>query len=176
MPVEYNRRLMPGDPTNFNLLDYFLGEERLDEIGHRAAIEFRANRITYQQLRDDVDFWARQLLDRSVTEGDRVALPLYDSPEFVACFLAAVSVGAIGVPINTFLTANDIDFILADSGALLMIAESELLGKVDSSGRCSVLTIDSANRPQLRQQRSDAGRHTVAATTLDTPAFLLYTS
>lgn len=167
---------MSVDPTNFNLLDYFLGEERLDEIGHQTAIEFRANQITYHQLRDEVDFWASQILDRGLTEGDRVALLLYDSPEFVACFLAAVSVGAICVPINTFLPADDINFVLADSGAQLMIAESGLLGKVDSSGGCPVLTIDTANRPQLHQQRSGGGRRAVAATTRDTPAFLLYTS
>jgi len=167
---------MSVDSSHFNLIDYFLGDERLHQIGDRTAIEFRNNQISYQQLRDEVDFWASQILDREVTEGDRVALLLYDSPEFVACFLAAVSVGAIGVPINTFLPADDINFILADSGAQLMIAESELLGKVDSSGGCPVLTIDTANRPPLHQQRSDARRHTVAATTLETPAFLLYTS
>jgi benzoate-CoA ligase family protein len=167
---------MSVDPSNFNLIDYFLGDERLHQIGHRTAIEFRNNQITYQQLRDEVDFWASQLLDREVTEGDRVALLLYDSPEFVACFLAAVSIGAICVPINTFLPADDIDFILADSGARLLISESELLGKVDSSSRCSVLMIDTVDRPQLHQPRSDARRRAVTATKLETPAFLLYTS
>jgi benzoate-CoA ligase family protein len=167
---------MSVDSLHFNLIDYFLGDERLHQIGDRTAIEFRNNQITYQQLRDEVDFWASQLLDREVTEGDRVALLLYDSPEFVACFLAAVSIGAICVPINTFLPADDIDFILEDSSARLLIAESELLGKVDSSGRCPVLMIDTADRRQLHLPRSDAGRRTVAATNLETPAFLQYTS
>ena len=167
---------MSVDSSHFNLIDYFLGDERLHQIGDRTAIEFRNNQITYQQLHNEANFWASQILDRGVTEGDRVALLLYDSPEFVACFLAAVSVGAICVPINTFLPADDIDFILADSGARLMIAESELLEKADSNGRCSILTIDTANRASFHQQRSDAGRRTVAATTLETPAFLLYTS
>jgi benzoate-CoA ligase family protein len=167
---------MSVDSSHFNLIDYFLGDKRLHQFGDRTAIEFRNNQITYQQLRDQVNFWTSQILDRGVTEGDRVALLLYDSPEFVACFLAAVSVGAICVPINTFLPADDIDFILADSGARLMIAESELQGKADSKGRCSILTIDTANRAPLHRQRSDAGRRTVAATTLETPAFLLYTS
>src|ERR1700687_4858617 len=130
---------MSVDSPYFNLIDYFLGDERLHQIGDRTAIEFRNNQITYQQLRDEVDFRASQILNRGVTEGDRVALLLYDSPEFVACFLAVLSIGAICVPINTFLPADDIDFILADSGAQLMIAESELLGKVDSTGRCPVL-------------------------------------
>ena len=161
----------------FNLFDYFLGNERLHQIGDRTAIEFRNNQITYRQLRDEVDFWANELLARDVAEGDRVALLLYDSLEFVACFLATVSVGAVCVPINTFLPADDITFILSDSGARLMIAESELLVKVESSSRCSILTIETANRPQLHhQQNSDATQSRVAKTALETPAFLLYTS
>lgn len=174
--MAYNRRHMPVDPTNFNLLDYFLGDERLDEIGHQAAIEFRNNQITYRQLRDEVDFWANQILDRNVTDGDRVALLLYDSTEFVSCFLAVVALGAICVPINTFLPADDIDVILADSGAQLLIAESDLLEKAGSSGRCPVLTIDTPNRPQLHPKGVGTMRASAAATTPETPAFLLYTS
>lgn len=167
---------MTVDSSHFNLIDYFFGDERLNQIGDRTALEFGNTQITYKKLRDEVDFWAGQILDRGVTEGARVALLLYDSPEFVACFLATVSVGAICVPINTFLPADDISFILGDSGAQLMIAESELLGKVDPSRGHTVLTIDTTNRPQLHEQGSEAARRAVAATTLETPAFLLYTS
>src|SRR4030095_2604911 len=120
--------------------------------------------------------WAREVSERQVNEGDRVALLLYDSPEFVACFLAAVSIGAICVPINTFLPAGDIDFILSDSGARLVIAESELLGKVVLSDRCAVRPIDTTIRSELHHWVAAAKRNKVSATTPESPAFLLYTS
>jgi len=120
---------MSVDPSQFNLIDYFLGPERLHQIGDRIAVEFRDSTITYSELRSKVDQWARLMVSCGVNEGDRVALLLYDSPEFMACFLATASVGAICVPINTFLPAKDVAFILAG-----------------------------------------------AATTRETPAFLLYTS
>ena len=89
------RRQMSVDSTHFNLRDYFLGDEAHHQTGNHTAIEFRDRQITYTELRDEVDYWANQILNRGVTEGDRVALLLYDSPEFIACFLGAVWVGGI---------------------------------------------------------------------------------
>ena len=167
---------MSVDPTPFNLCDYFLSEERLHQIGDRTAIEFRDRRLTYEELRDEVDYWASQLSRSGVNEGDRVALLLYDSPEFIACFLAAAWLGAVCVPINTFLSADDVAFILSDSGARLIIAESELVGKLHSSAGCQVLTVDTAERISVDHHGTAAGRPTGAETTRETPAFLLYTS
>jgi benzoate-CoA ligase family protein len=178
--VEYNRRLMSVDPTHFNLCDYFLSEERLNQIGDRTAIEFRDRRITYNEVRDEVDHWAHQILTRGVVQGDRVALLLYDSPEFIACFLATVSVGAVCVPINTFLPAHDVAFILSDSGARSLIVESELENKVnlsaDAGNHCTILKVDTRTRDCFEHRNADTERAARAQTTRGTPAFLLYTS
>jgi benzoate-CoA ligase len=171
---------MAVDSSQFNLVQYFLGNERLHELGDRIAVEFRENRITYGELRTRVDQWARLIADRGVNEGDRVALLLYDSPEFIACFLAVVSVGAVSVPINTFLPARDVEFILADSGARLLILESELEDRVNLSGGSqpvsAILKVDTPTRAcsELRDDR--VKEQTAAATTRKAPAFLLYTS
>ncbi|MEK6323224.1 MAG: benzoate-CoA ligase family protein [Acidobacteriota bacterium] len=173
---------MSVDSSQFNLLHYFLGQERLHQIGSRAALEFRGRRVTYSELRDEVDHWASRILSCGVNDGDRVALLLYDSPEFIACFLATVSVGAVCVPINTFLPASDVEFILADSRAQLLVVESELEDKVKLSGetenRCKVLKVETKTRscsePDDINPRTEPLAH--AATTLETPGFLLYTS
>lgn len=167
---------MSDEHSHFNLLDYFLSEERLDQIGDHTAIEFRGRRISYRELRQEVDSWANRILRSAVMEGERVALLLYDSPEFIASFLAAVSVGAVCVPINTFLSADDVSFILNDSGAKLVIAESELVGKLDSKSGYEVLTVETASRTCLDQNGEQRRRSAAAATTRETPAFLLYTS
>jgi len=166
---------MSADPTCFNLCDYFLAEERLHRIGDRNAIVFRDGSMNYQELRDEVDYWAHQILRCGVVEGARVAVLLYDSREFIACFLAAVSVGAVCVPINTFLSADDVAFILSDSGARLVIAESELVGRIGSTSGRSLLTVDTANRAHANHKVKETPQPT-AATTHDSPAFLLYTS
>lgn len=171
---------MSVDPTHFSLCDYFLGEERLHQIGDRTAIEFRDSRISYDELRDEVDYWAHEILSRGVAKGDRVALLLYDSPAFIACFLATASVGAICVPINTFLHAHDVAFILSDSGARLLIIESELEHRVNLSAEsenvCSILKVDTRTRNWVGHRNANAERAAWAETTRDTRAFLLYTS
>src|SRR6185369_1240551 len=107
-------RILTGDSSQFNLLDYFFAEEHIQKIGNRIAIEFRDSRITYNELYSEVDNFARRIVNCGVSESDCVALLLYDSIEFVACFLATASIGAIAVPINTFLPVHDIEFILSD--------------------------------------------------------------
>ena len=167
---------MSVDPSRFNLCDYFLGEERHSQIDDRTAIQFQNVRITYSELQDEVDYWADQLVARGVTEGDRVALLLYDSPEFIACFLATVSIGAICVPMNTFLSADDVAFILSDSGARLAIVEVELLKKLNQRGDCSILQVERSKPYSLHRREEKHRRSPVANTSRETPAFLLYTS
>ncbi|MFP5260327.1 MAG: benzoate-CoA ligase family protein [Blastocatellia bacterium] len=168
-------------PSYFNLFDYFLGDGRLADIGHLTAIEFRGGRITYNELRREVDYWTGQIIACGIGEGDRVAMLLYDSPEFIACFLAAVSIGAVCVPINTFLPAEDILFILSDSGARLVIAEDELEWKTDLgdpafADKCALLTVDTAARHYLDAKDDVEPRSSLPATTEQSSAFLLYTS
>jgi acyl-coenzyme A synthetase/AMP-(fatty) acid ligase len=117
-------------------------------------------------------------LRSGVNQGDRVALLLYDSPVFIACFLAAVSVGAVCVPINTFLPAPDIEYILSDSGARLVIVESDLAQRVSSSAATGAArTILALNERASTNDRIAGGSlQNITRTTRESPAFLLYTS
>jgi benzoate-CoA ligase len=171
---------MSVDSSQFNLADYFVSEERLNQIGDRVAIEFRDSRITYRELRNEIGSWTQQLLNCGISEGDRVALLLYDSPEFVAGFLATVLIGAVAVPINTFLPYHDVAFILSDSGARLLIVESDLEDKLNLNGGlengCTIVKVDTRTRSCTGLGNVGTGGHTRAETTRETPAFLLYTS
>ncbi len=171
---------MSVDSSHFNLADYVVSEERLNQIGDRTAIEFRGRGITYRELRNEIGRWTLQLLNCGISEGDRVALLLYDSPEFLAGFLATVLIGAVGVPINTFLPSHDLAFILSDSGARLLIVESDLDDKLNLSGGLknagTIVKVDTRTRFCDGPCNLGTGAHTRTATTRATPAFLLYTS
>jgi benzoate-CoA ligase family protein len=136
--LAYNAALMTTQSDSNNLLEYFLGDEKLKRFGERQAIEFRGQPITYIELRQAVDFCVKALQELGVKSGDRVALLLYDSPDFIAYYLATVYLGGISVPINTFLKTVEITFILADSGAKLLIAEAELAAHLDLQGSDNV--------------------------------------
>ncbi len=179
--MTYNRALMTKSPPYFNLCDYFLGEDRLREIGDRVAIEYRDRSIRYSELRNEVDHWKRRILDCGAKQGDRVALLLYDSPDWIAGFLAVVSIGAICVPVNTFIPADDLAFILRDSASRIVITEDELRLKIDQcgvepEGRCQILSVEANRWSGSQSEEIPAGEMAGIATTRESPAFLLYTS
>src|SRR5947207_7844990 len=81
------------------------------------AIIFDGQRLTYGDLRAQTVAMAKAIVQLGVQRGDRVALLLHDSPEFVQAFIAASSLGAIVVPINMAIRLEEQKAILYDSGA-----------------------------------------------------------
>ncbi|HEU4391606.1 MAG TPA: benzoate-CoA ligase family protein [Blastocatellia bacterium] len=164
---------MATTTSPFNLAEYFVGDDCLARIGEQTAIEFRGREVSYNGLRSQVEYWARRLDDRGVENGDRVALLLYDSPHLIASFLGAGYLGAVAVPINTFLAPEDIAFIIADSGAKLVLAERVLADKLaaeQTAPSTAIIVVDDD------YDAKPSNGVPLAATTKASPAFLLYTS
>jgi len=89
------------------------------------AIRFNGRTITYDELRAETLTMAQVIHSLGAVRGDRVALLLHDSPEFVEAFIATCSLGAIAVPINMALRAEEQCSILHNSGASLAVIEAE---------------------------------------------------
>ncbi|HZG71266.1 MAG TPA: AMP-binding protein, partial [Chondromyces sp.] len=83
----------------------------------KTAIVFKEKRFTYQQLNDRVNQLAHSLLHIGVRKGDRVNVLLYNSNEMLEVLFACAKLGAIFVPINYRLSANEIEYIVEDSAA-----------------------------------------------------------
>ncbi len=81
--------------------------------------------ITYGELLKRVDAFAGYLVDAGVQPDERVGLFMVNSWEFVVAILAISKVGAITVPINNFLKAEELSYILRDSGAVMLIASAK---------------------------------------------------
>jgi len=58
-------------------------------------------------------------------KGDKVAILLNNCPEFIIALFACLKAGAVCVPLNVFLTLNELKYILKDSGVKLLISSSE---------------------------------------------------
>ncbi|HVS20943.1 MAG TPA: AMP-binding protein, partial [Pyrinomonadaceae bacterium] len=91
----------------------------------RVALLYESREISYQELHAATVRTAEALQALGITDGDRVAVLLNDSPEFIASFVAIVSLGAIAVPINLALGKEDQLFILRDCGACAAIIEAQ---------------------------------------------------
>ena len=158
------------------------------------AIRFGRREITYGELRAETLNMAHVITSLQAGSGDRVALLLHDSPEFVEAFIATCSLGAIAVPINMALRPTEQCSILHNCGASLALVEVDschtLLThapeKLRSLKNVVVVRSEEAdNLPQiprmavhdlseLRAETADATQFCEAAE--DDPAFILYTS
>ncbi len=106
----------------------------------RVAILYDHREITYAALRDETLRVAEVLNAAGVKEGDRVALLLADSPEFVASFIAIISLGAIAVPINLALRREEQISILKDCGARVAMVEARAASALFADSLESELT------------------------------------
>jgi O-succinylbenzoate-CoA ligase len=73
---------------------------------------------------------ANGLLERGVKPGDRVALMLMNSHEFMECYFAIAKIGGVIVPLNWRLLSDELEFILKDSGSTTLIFGEEFMETV----------------------------------------------
>ena len=95
--------------------------------GDRVALVSGDRRITYRDLESEVRQFAKALLAAGVTKGSTVALMLGNRPEFVVAAFGAGSIGAIVVPVSTFASAEERDYILRHSDASILVTQPSLL-------------------------------------------------
>ncbi|HVP30002.1 MAG TPA: long-chain fatty acid--CoA ligase [Myxococcota bacterium] len=102
-----------------------------------ALIEIESGRrFTYRELAARAVRTASMLRERGVRPGDRVALLLMNSTEFVESFFAIAHLGGVVVPLNWRLTPHELAFILKDSGARTLVFGGEFANAVtDLEGR-----------------------------------------
>ena len=86
-------------------------------------------RITYAQADSESSMMAAQLLNAGVTKGVRVGILAPNGPEFVVAFLAATRIGAVAVPLNTFLQPAELAWVLRDADVHTVLAVESILGK-----------------------------------------------
>src|SRR5690349_10584692 len=99
---------------------------RRSKSGTKTALVSGGREMSYLELADRADHLANALKDRGVAKGDRVAYLGENHPSFVETFFACGLVGAIFVPLNTRLTAPELQFQLQDSGARLLVSAASL--------------------------------------------------
>lgn len=88
---------------------------------------------TYGELHARTSALADALARRGVRRGDRVALLALNSPEFIEVLLAVSKLGAITVPVNFRLTADEVRYVLTDSGASVLLYSSQLAAVAKSA-------------------------------------------
>lgn len=84
-------------------------------------------RLTFDELNRRSNQVAHMLLEQGVSKGDRVAIMLMNSAEYFEAYFAVAKIGGIVVPLNWRLVADELEFILKDSGSTTLIFGHEFL-------------------------------------------------
>lgn len=125
-PRDVARELvLPDRPVDANL------EASAARFGDRIAIRFQGRTITYATLWDQVQALAGYLQARcAVAKGDRVLLYMQNSPQYIITYYAILRAGAVVVPVNPMNRQGELDYLLRDTGARVVVAGLELAPNV----------------------------------------------
>jgi fatty-acyl-CoA synthase len=99
--------------------------------GGREAVVDGELRLTYEQFLHRCDRWSSRLLELGVRQGDRVAYIAPNTHAQLESFYAVPQIGAVLVPINYRLTADDFAYLINHSGAKVVCAHRDYLDAVD---------------------------------------------
>ena len=108
------------DPARWTLAHFL--EDVCARHGERAALCFEGRTWSYQDLARESREMARGLLGAGVAKGAHVGLLVANRPEWAIGAFAAGMIGAVVVPISTFATPAERDYVLrhADVSTLLL--------------------------------------------------------
>lgn len=101
----------------------------LTKYGNRTALIFEGKKLSYQNLKKASNRVAHALLRHGVQANTRVALMMENCLEFVISDMGLVQAGGAKVPLNSMLGEKEIEYILNDSGAEIVIMGESFFGK-----------------------------------------------
>ena len=167
--------------NNFYELITFQAKKR----GKKVALFVDDEKITYGHILESADRLAAFLADKGVKKGDKIALFLRNSPEFIYTIFAASKLGAIVVPINIFLKEDELTYILEDSGSSVLVASAihdKVVNSSKASNVCRFILWEGESGAQGEQHYSFDEALKIESSVVQTPtaledtAVIIYTS
>ena len=128
---------LPGVPKDItveekSVVDTF--NETTEKWKDKTAVVFYGRKVSYKELRDQVDRFAAALHDLGVKKGDKIALLLLNSPQFIIAYMGALKAGATLTAISPVYVSSEIKYQIEDSGARMLVCLDILYDNVEKSG------------------------------------------
>lgn len=168
----------------YNAADDLIGRNIVAGRGQKTAFIDQTGAHSYDDLNRRVNQFANLLRANGVRMEERVLICLLDTIDWPTCFLGAIRAGAVPIPVNTRLTAEDYTFMLADSRARMLVVSEPLLplfeDPIETHAGLDVVLVsgkDGKGYPLLYAELAKQPEHTeTAPTRRDDMCFWLYTS
>ena len=155
-------------PSTRSIQELF--EEQVSLAPEAAALVWDDGELTYRDLNARANRLAHYLRTRGVKADTRVAVCLPRSPGLIVAVLAILKAGGGYVPLDPAYPQNRLEFMMADSGAPLMLTNTELASKLASND--AVICIDVLGEELTSQSQENLP--SISAT--DHLAYVIYTS
>ena len=110
--------------------------------GAKVAIEWGNDKVTYRDLLENTNRVGNLLRQLGVDLEQRVMLALLDSPEFLYCFFGAIKIGAVAVPVNPWLRAQDYEYLLNDTRARVAVVSEAAVPEIEKVSRDRVRCLE----------------------------------
>lgn len=165
---------------------YEMIEENAKKFKKKPAYFIDNRKITWDRFKKKVDTFSRTLHLLGVKKEDKIPILVTNSLEFIIAMQGIQKIGAVAVPVNTFLKEDEIAFILNDIEADMLIASSKLKNNIKNIRKKTSVKkiiwegdidkIDEINI-SFKEILSNFDSHEVTDTPkLDDLAFIIYTS
>jgi len=118
-------------PDSYNAATTFVDENIKQGRGSKVAIFYQNQKITYQEVFENVNRTGNALKDLGIEIENRVLVILPDSPEFAYSFFGAIKIGAVAVPTNPWMFAKDYEYLINDSRARAIIVHESTLPEIE---------------------------------------------
>ncbi len=112
-----------------NLVEYTFAEGLKPENRDRPALildDAAGAQVTFGQIYAHVGKIANMIRALDIQPGDRVLMSVSDGTDFLGLFFGSIAAGAVPIPVNTWLTADDYRLYIEDSGARLLVIDQSL--------------------------------------------------
>jgi acyl-CoA synthetase (AMP-forming)/AMP-acid ligase II len=159
-------------------------EHHADRMPDKPLATMNGATRTYAQMLTGGRRLAGGLAELGVGRGDVVGLLAHNCTEFLEVIYAANHLGAIAMPVNWRLAAEEVRYILTNSGAKVLVSEAELAEvAVPAAARAeqpvvgvALDSVDAEGWQPLERLRSAAAPGPVAPASADDLHRLMYTS
>lgn len=101
---------------------------------HNIALISEQKEISYRQLYGCAMMFSKKLVDSGIKPRDRVILSFENSIEFYVAYFGILQIGAIVIPLNTFLQDREIAHVINDAKPTCFVASTVLSERLQHLG------------------------------------------
>ena len=105
-------------------------ETAVATYGRRKSLRYGEKTYTYKQMNQRINQLAHGLRRLGISPGNRVGLLLNNCPEYIFTYFGVIKLGGVNVPVNTFLSPEEVQFILNDCEIAAIVTEQTLYDRL----------------------------------------------